>query len=63
IVYSASAKVSWLMIESVYVGNGVNYARLKQFFRGSLGSISKSATVQTNHGFKLFLSVVKVRGD
>ncbi|MEW5249688.1 DUF4062 domain-containing protein, partial [Microbulbifer discodermiae] len=38
IVYSASAKVSWLMIESVYVGNGVNYARLEQFFRGSLGA-------------------------
>ncbi|MEW5251668.1 O-methyltransferase, partial [Microbulbifer sp. 2201CG32-9] len=38
IVYSASAKVSWLMIESVYVGNGVNYARLEQFFRGSLVS-------------------------
>ncbi|MEW5251139.1 hypothetical protein, partial [Microbulbifer discodermiae] len=43
IVYSASAKVSWLMIESVYVGNGVNYARLEQFFRGSLTGPSKSS--------------------
>ncbi|MEW5248922.1 hypothetical protein, partial [Microbulbifer discodermiae] len=41
IVYSASAKVSWLMIESVYVGNGVNYARLEQFFRGSLTGPSR----------------------
>ncbi|MEW5251431.1 hypothetical protein, partial [Microbulbifer discodermiae] len=42
IVYSASAKVSWLMIESVYVGNGVNYARLEQFFRGSISSLASA---------------------
>ncbi|MEW5250421.1 FHA domain-containing protein, partial [Microbulbifer sp. 2201CG32-9] len=52
IVYSASAKVSWLMIESVYVGNGVNYARLEQFFRGSLEDNSVKHTLLVDKEFR-----------
>jgi hypothetical protein len=35
--YSASAKVSWLMSSPEAGGNGLNYAKVWEFFRGSLG--------------------------
>ncbi|MEW5251727.1 hypothetical protein AB1S50_18985, partial [Microbulbifer sp. 2201CG32-9] len=75
IVYSASAKVSWLMIESVYVGNGVNYARLEQFFRGSLKEykVALKASEKNNifnavswyheTAAKVIKKVVKLSGD
>jgi predicted helicase len=43
--YSASAKVSWLMSSPEAGGNGLNYAKVWEFFRGSLEKMGRESAL------------------